>query len=127
MQNKNKEKGAGYCPFCGHQLLEPGGEEAICSCYVCGNTYLIHTFPDNQYASKEDWYDIPGFLGIYQVSSHLRIRSLDRVSANGRRLTGRLMTTYPKNNEVYIALSKNCRQKEYNVQTLLTKAKQQKM
>ena len=125
MRQEFKNSRPRYCPFCGH-LLQDQGKEEICSCHICGNTYLVHPFQDNQYSGQEEWYDIAGFLGIYQVSSHLRVRSLDRISASGRRLSGRLMSTYPKKNELYVALCKNGRQKEYNVQSLLSKAKQEK-
>lgn len=38
----------------------------------------------------EQWRPISGYEGIYEVSNHGRVRSLDRVSAQGGRLTGRL-------------------------------------
>ena len=126
MRQEFKNDWPRYCPFCGHLLQDPEKEEEIRSCHICRNTYLVHPFQDKQYSGHEEWYDIPGFLGIYQVSSHLRVRSLDRISASGRRLSGRLMSTYPKKNELYVALCKNGRQREYNVQTLLSKAKQEK-
>lgn len=39
-------------------------------------------------ANREQWRDIAGFEGIYQVSDHGRVRSLDRVDCRGRRLKG---------------------------------------
>lgn len=34
---------------------------------------------------KEIWKDIKGYEGLYQVSNHGRVRSLDRIAINGRR------------------------------------------
>lgn len=41
--------------------------------------------------AEERWADVPGFEGIYQVSDHGRVRSLPRVTCDGRRINGRLM------------------------------------
>jgi hypothetical protein len=39
----------------------------------------------------EDWRPIHRWEGLYEVSSHGRIRSLDRIDARGRRWRGRIM------------------------------------
>ncbi|MFV0241462.1 MAG: NUMOD4 motif-containing HNH endonuclease [Lacrimispora sphenoides] len=39
----------------------------------------------------EIWKDVPGYEGFYQASNFGRLRSLDRVSANGKKLTGKLL------------------------------------
>lgn len=39
----------------------------------------------------EIWKDILGYEGIYQVSSYGQVRSLDRLSRDGRRLQGRIL------------------------------------
>ena len=95
MRQEFKNDRPQYCPFCGHLLQDPEKEEEICSCHICGNTYLVHMFQSDQYSGQEEWYGHRGISGIYQVSSHLRVRSLDRISASGRRLSGRLMSTLP--------------------------------
>ena len=41
--------------------------------------------------TNESWKDIPGYEGIYQVSNKGRLKSLDRVSCNGKRLRGKLL------------------------------------
>ncbi|WP_235808608.1 NUMOD4 domain-containing protein, partial [Lacticaseibacillus paracasei] len=40
--------------------------------------------------STEIWKDIEGFEGLYQVSNMGRVRSLERVDAQGRRLKGKV-------------------------------------
>ncbi|MBN8199186.1 NUMOD4 domain-containing protein [Cytobacillus pseudoceanisediminis] len=40
--------------------------------------------------SIEVWKDIDGYEGIYQISSMGRVRSIDRLSRNGRRLKGKI-------------------------------------
>lgn len=40
---------------------------------------------------REIWKDIPNYEGYYQVSTLGNVRSLNRVTNNGRRLKGRLM------------------------------------
>lgn len=40
---------------------------------------------------REIWKDIEGFEGLYQVSNMGRVRSLDRVDLQGRRLKGKVL------------------------------------
>jgi hypothetical protein len=40
--------------------------------------------------TAELWRDIPGFPG-YQASDHWSLRSVDRLSSNGRRIRGRVL------------------------------------
>lgn len=39
----------------------------------------------------EEWRDIEGFEGIYQVSNQGRVKSLDRIDARNRRIKGRVL------------------------------------
>lgn len=39
----------------------------------------------------EEWRDIKGYEGLYQVSDLGRVRSLDRLSTNGNRLKGQIL------------------------------------
>ena|SRR5690606_1388273 len=41
----------------------------------------------------EIWKPVPGYEGIYEVSSKGRVRSLDRVNSQGARVRGRVMKT----------------------------------
>lgn len=44
----------------------------------------------------EEWKDIKGYEGIYQVSDLGRVRSLDRLSANRRKLKGKILKLFKK-------------------------------
>lgn len=41
---------------------------------------------------SEIWKDVSGYEGIYQASSEGRLKSLDRYSCNGKRLTGKIIS-----------------------------------
>lgn len=62
---------------------------------------------------EEFWKDIPGYEGLYQVSTKGRVRSLDRVRDHGawdrkRFLRGRVLKLQKNTNGyIFIALSKN--------------------
>ena len=47
--------------------------------------------PNN--ALEEEWRDVVGFEGVYQVSSLGRVRSLPRIDARGLRLKGKVLST----------------------------------
>lgn len=52
----------------------------------------------------EVWEDVVGFEGIYQVSSMGRIRSLNRLTADGRKVKGRIKKL-KRNNRGYVTVS----------------------
>lgn len=57
---------------------------------------------------EEIWKDIDGHFGIYQISNFGRIKSLDRISPQGNRLTGKIKHTYDNGNGYeYVDLSDN--------------------
>ena len=41
--------------------------------------------------TMEEWRDVPGYEGFYQISSLGRLRSLDRKSCNGKNLKGKIL------------------------------------
>lgn len=43
---------------------------------------------------KERWKSIKGYIGMYEVSDFGRIRSLDRVSSDGKKLKGKVLKKY---------------------------------
>lgn len=106
-----------FCPYCGYLLNMTGSD--ILACHKCHKVFVIKMldYPDD---THEIWYDIlpPLYRGRYQVSSCLRVRSMDRTTADKRLLSGKIMATYQKNNELYVSLSADGQHKEYNVRTL---------
>lgn len=50
-----------------------------------------------------EWRDVPGYGGAYQVSDHGEIRSVDRISARGHRVKGRVLR--PSTSDGYARLS----------------------
>ena len=54
---------------------------------------------------KEIWKDIQGYEGIYQVSNLGNVKSLDRLSTNGRRLKGKLLAKTASKGYVKVTLT----------------------
>jgi hypothetical protein len=53
---------------------------------------------------QEVWKPVAGYEGVYEVSNHGRVRSLDGFDWMGRRVKGKLRKT-KKNNRDYVQLS----------------------
>ncbi|MBA4475122.1 endonuclease, partial [Lactobacillus paracasei] len=49
-------------------------------------------------SEKEIWKDIKNYEGLYQISNLGRVRSLDRVDLQGRRLKGKVIASFPNRN-----------------------------
>ncbi|MBC5689378.1 hypothetical protein H8S37_10660 [Mediterraneibacter sp. NSJ-55] len=110
-----------FCPYCGFsELIEY--ENGTSGCPKCHMHFLISICGTSNPHIGERWLDIRGFEEIYQVSSHLRIRSVDRLAGGKRRIKGRMLSTYIKNNELYCSLRIKGRSKEYNVRKLWQEA-----
>lgn len=113
-----------FCPFCGYRNLFIHDDASV-YCPKCGSGFRVKAgHPEPDY-SDETWFDLPGFQGRYQVSSHLRIRSVDRTKEDNRRSSVKLIAVYPKNNELYATLWRDGGHREYNVASLLADAKRQ--
>jgi len=69
---------------------------------------------------KEQWKDILGYEGLYQVSNMGRVRSLDTTDSMGRLRKGRLLSLKP-NSQGYShpSLFKNGKQKKYYTHQLV--------
>ena len=76
-----------------------------------------------QCSTQEVWKPIPGWEGLYDVSDHGRVRSLDRVIVNGgitRMLRGRLLSTNTKQSGyATAALHKNGNRRSVSVHKLV--------
>ena len=71
----------------------------------------------------EEWKDIKGYEGLYQVSDLGRVRSLDRIDAAGHRRKGKILKLY-KNKDGYLQaeLYKNGIRKNPHVNRLVAEA-----
>jgi hypothetical protein len=43
--------------------------------------------------TTEEWRAVPGWEGMYEVSSHGRVRSLDRITTKGQRVKGKTLSS----------------------------------
>lgn len=71
----------------------------------------------------EEWRAIAGYEGIYEVSDQGRVRSLDRIGADGRRWTSKLLKLgqYPSGH-LYVGLFRDGKQKIFQVHRLVLEA-----
>lgn len=71
----------------------------------------------------EQWKAIEGYEGIFEVSDYGRVRSLDRLSANGRQLKGKMMSVSRKgkkeNEYMQVGLMKEKKQRTHNLHRLV--------
>lgn len=70
--------------------------------------------------NREIWKDLPKYEGIYQVSNLGRVKSLDRINANGAMAHGKLMS--PQDNKhgyLYVDLCKNGKLKREYIHRLV--------
>ncbi len=109
------------CPYCRYHQLIPNNSGTY-TCLNCYITFLLSVCEPPRNYKEEIWRDIKGMEGTYQVSGYMRVRSLDRLNRANRRISGRLLATYRKNNEIYCSLQIKKRPKEYNVRKLWMQA-----
>jgi hypothetical protein len=68
----------------------------------------------------EEWRDIPGYRGSYQVSDCGRVRSLDRVIACGRKWKGRILRQVPnQGGYLQVFLSRDSKPRNFAVHRLV--------
>jgi len=59
---------------------------------------------------EERWLPVVGYVGVYDVSDHGRVRSLDRKTSHGNRLRGRILKERPlPNGRPRVSLAYNAR------------------
>lgn len=72
--------------------------------------------------SVEEWRPVVGYEGTYDVSDHGRVRSLDRVSSDGRRLKGKVLKPVRRSGYASVGLYLNCQQRMHLVHRLILTA-----
>ena len=86
----------------------------------------IELLEQNSTVSEEEWSDIFGYEGQYQISSFGRIKSLNRLVKNGsgnRYVKGKFLNLYPDNNGyLLVTLEKDGKSKRYRVHKLVADA-----
>lgn len=73
---------------------------------------------------EEIWKDVVGYEGYYQVSNLGRVRSLDRIASNGRKIKGKILSTKANTPPYYprVSLSVNGKMKLVQVHRLVAQA-----
>ena len=73
---------------------------------------------------EEIWKDVVGYEGYYQVSDLGRVRSLDRITSNGRKIKGKILSTKVNTPPYYprVSLSVNGKMKLVQVHRLVAQA-----
>lgn len=71
---------------------------------------------------KEEWRDVIGYEGLYQVSSFGRVRGVDRITPKGHKWKGKILSPKDHNGYKSVTLSKNGRKKFYFVHRLVADA-----
>lgn len=73
---------------------------------------------------EEIWKDVVGYEGYYQVSNLGRVRSLDRIASNGRKIKGKILSTKVNTAPYYprVSLSVNGKMKLAQVHRLVAQA-----
>ena len=73
---------------------------------------------------EEIWKDVAGYEGYYQVSNLGRVRSLDRIASNGRKIKGKILSTKVNTPPYYprVSLSVNGKMKLVQVHRLVAQA-----
>lgn len=70
--------------------------------------------------APEDWKPLPGYEGIYNLSSHGQVMSLPRITPDGKHLRGHMMKLHPgSQGRLEVNLTKNGKQKVRRVHQLV--------
>ena len=67
----------------------------------------------------EIWKPIKGYDGLYEVSNYGSIRSVDRITCNGKKLKSKVFSTKAKENYITCRLSKNGKVKSFRIHVLV--------
>lgn len=68
----------------------------------------------------ERWRDVVGYEGLYRVSSHGRVRSLDRITTHGHRRKGQILAQHQrKDGRLSVGMSRGNRKETHYVHQLV--------
>lgn len=71
----------------------------------------------------EEWKDIKGYEGIYQISNKGRVKSLNRIDLRGNKVNEKIREgTIDNTGYKIISLSKNGKEKKYSIHRLVAQA-----
>lgn len=70
----------------------------------------------------EEWKDINGYEGIYQISSYGRVKSIDRVLSNGKKCKSKFLYIHKINGYPTVSLCKDYKQRNYKIHRLVAQA-----
>lgn len=70
----------------------------------------------------EEWRDINGYEGIYQISSYGRVKSIDRVLSNGKKRKSKFLYIHKINGYPTVSLCKDYKQRNYKIHRLVAQA-----
>lgn len=70
----------------------------------------------------EEWKDINGYEGIYQISSYGRVKSIDRVLSNGKKRKSKFLYIHKINGYPTVSLCKDYKQRNYKIHRLVAQA-----
>lgn len=79
--------------------------------------------PEGKYFQNEVWKSVPGYEGIYEISSNGKLRSLDRIDSSGHHRIGRLMKPGgDKDGYLVTTLTKHAIEKRRRIHQLVLEA-----
>ena len=70
----------------------------------------------------EEWKDIIGYEGIYQISNKGRVKSLNRIDSRGHKVNEKILRPGKRNNYLHVRLCKDGKFKDYKIHRLVAQA-----
>ena len=70
----------------------------------------------------EEWRDVKGYEGLYQVSNKGRVKSLNRIDSRGNKVNEKILRPGKRNNYLFVNLYKNGKRKLYDIHRLVAQA-----
>lgn len=70
----------------------------------------------------EEWRDIQGYEGLYQVSNYGSVKSIDRILPNGKNRKGKVLYVHLINGYPTVSLCKNNKQHNHKIHRLVAQS-----